>query len=122
MLSKTRVLILLIFLTLLTVKTVTATDPLTTFENNLDMSIADICFIIISCGLVIMTAFDTRVALMMGIMLYAVVFVVFTLATEEGYTQFNPYYSGVAMMLCFVIMCVSLLVTYKKGNTPINVV
>jgi len=93
-------------------------NALDTMETNLGMSIADIIMIVISAGCIIFVAVDARIALMIALLLYTGVFVLFTLATEEGYGNFNPYYSGVAMMLCFVVICLSLLISYKRGNTP----
>ena len=96
-------------------------DSVENIETNLQMSIADIIMIIVSGGIVIITAFDARIALMCAFLIYASLFILFTLMTEEGMTGFSPYYSGVAMMVCFVIICLSLLVTYKKSNTPYGV-
>lgn len=93
-----------------------------TIENNLDMSIADIIMIIVSCGIIIIIAFDARIALMCALLLYTSIFILYTTITEEGISGFNPYYSGVAMMVCFIVLCLSLLITYKKSNTPLNVV
>lgn len=107
-------------LTITAVSTVKA-DAIERLETNLNMSISDIIIILLSCGIVVIGAFDARIAIMCALLLYASAFIVFTLATEEGYSGFNPYYSGVAMMLCFVILCISLLISYKKGNTPMQV-
>lgn len=97
-------------------------DAIETIQDNLNMAIADIIMIVVSCGIIVISAFDARIAVMCAFLIYASIFILFTLITEEGMTGFNPYFSGVAMMLCFVVLCLGLLVTYKKGNTPINVV
>lgn len=97
-------------------------NPVEQIEENLDMSIADVIMIVVSCGIVIIVAFDVRIALMCALLIYSSIFIVFTLLTEEGFENFNPYFSGIAMMLCFVVLCVSILITYKKSNTPYNVV
>jgi len=94
------------------------TKGIDNLEETLQMSIADIIMIIISGGIIVITAFDLRIALMLAFLLYASMFILFTLMTEEGFSNFNPYYSGVAMMLCFVMLVLMLLVTYKKSNTP----
>jgi len=101
---------------------VVSSDAIENIENNLGVSIANIIIIILSCGIFVITAFDARIALMIAFLLYASLFIVFTLATEEGYEGFNPYFSGVAMMVCFVLLALSLLITYKKTNTPPHVV
>ena len=98
------------------------TKGIDNLEETLQMTIADIIMIIISGGIIVLIAFDARIALMLAFLLYASMFILFTLLTEEGFSNFNPYYSGVAMMLCFVLICLSLLITYKKSNTPYNVV
>lgn len=107
-------------LTITMVSTVKA-DAVERLETNLNMSVSDVVMIIISCGVIVIGAFDARIAIMCALLLYASAFIVFTLATEEGFSGFNPYYSGVAMMLCFVVLCLSLLISYKKGNTPMHV-
>lgn len=124
MLSKrlVRFVILLNLVMLVILPGLAAADPVETFETNLNMSLADICMIIISCGCIVIVAFDSRIALMCAFILYAAVYIVFTQATIAGYQNFNPYYSGTAMMMCFVLICITLLVTYKKSNTPLNVV
>ena len=116
-----RKILLLMLLMLLAVVTVQA-DAITTMETNLNMSIADIIMVILSGGIVIVGALDARVALMFAFLIYTSVFILFTLVTEEGIAGFNPYYSGVAMMVCFVLLCLMLLVSYKKANTPLGVV
>lgn len=124
MLSKRLVYLVMLvnLVTLVMLPGLVTADPISNMENNLQMSMADIIMVILSCGLVVISAFDTRIALMSALLLYTSVFILFTVATEEGYTGFTPYYSGVAMMLCFVLLAISLLVTYKKSNTPLNVV
>lgn len=111
--------ILILFLLIITI-CVTSCEAATynKVEENLDMSIADIILIIVSCGIIIITALDVRIALMCALLIYTGIFIVFTYLTEEGFSNFNPYYSGLAMMLCFVILCLGLLITYKKSNTP----
>lgn len=93
-------------------------DALETMQNNLGVSVADIIMLILTGGIIVIVAFDARIALMIAFLLYASLFIVFTSATEAGYIGFNPYFSGVAMMGCFVLLALSLLVTYKKTNTP----
>jgi len=118
---KSLFLLLFLLLFILSISNVKA-DALETLQTNLNMSISDIIMIIASCGIVVITAFDARIAVMCAFLIYASIFIVFTLATEEGTSGFNPYYSGVAMMLCFVILCLGLLISYKKSNMPMNVV
>ena len=122
MLSKKILFLMLFLLFFIFSFNVVSADAIETMEDNLQVSIADIIMIIVSCGLVVMIAFDARIALMCALLIYTGIFILFTLAVEEGYSNFNPYFSGVAMMLCFVILCLSLLISYKKGNTPYNVV
>lgn len=124
MLSKRFILLvsLLLVCNLLILIDQAAADPVETFETNLNMTLPDIIMIIISCGCIVIVAFDSRIALMIAFILYTSVFIVFTEASAAGYTAFNPYYSGSAMMICFALICISLLVTYKKSNTPLNVV
>jgi len=97
-------------------------DAVETLQNNLNMSVADIILLIISCGCIVIGAFDSRIAIMCAFLLYAILFIVFTLATDEGHAGFNPYFAGLAMMVCFVVLCLMLLISYKKTNTPYNVV
>lgn len=96
-------------------------DAVETISDNLNMSIADIIMIVVSCGIIVISALDARIAVMCAFLIYCSLFILFTLMTEEGMSGFNPYYSGVAMMLCFVVICLSLLISYKKGNTPMTV-
>lgn len=93
-------------------------DATDNIETNLGASVSDIIMIIVSCGVIVLCAFDLRIALMLAFLLYASLFIVFSLATEVGYDGFNPYYAGVAMMACFVLLALSLLITYKKVNSP----
>lgn len=93
-------------------------NAISTMENNLGVNISDIILIILTGGIIVIVAFDARIALMLAFLLYASLFIVFTLATEAGYSGFDPYFSGVAMMACFVLLALSLLVTYKKANSP----
>ncbi len=93
-------------------------DAVDTIENNLGVEASNIILLILTCGVVVIVAFDARIALMIAFLLYASLFIVFTLATEAGYGGFDPYFSGVAMMACFVLLALSLLVTYKKANSP----
>lgn len=90
-------------------------------SNNLGIQVSDICLIILTGGIIVIAAFDARVALMLAFLLYASTFIVFYEATNLGYEGFNPYFSGVAMMGCFVLLCLSLLITYKKSNSPPSV-
>lgn len=110
--------VLIYFLFVSTVKA----DALDTMETNLNMEISDVIMIVLSCAIIVIGALDARIAIMCAFLLYTSVFILFTLATEEGIAGFNPYYSGVAMMMCFVIVCLMLLISYKKSNTPYNVV
>lgn len=107
--------------TVLTVNIVKA-DAIDTMSDNLDMSMADVIMVVLSCGIVVIAAAEVRIAIMCAFLLYGSLFIVFTLATQEGISNFDPYYSGVAMMLTFVILVLSLLISYKKVNTPMNVV
>lgn len=116
-----RKILLLMLFTLFAVITVKA-DAISTMETNLNMSIADVIMVVVSGGIVIVGALDARIALMFAFLVYTSIFILFTLVTEEGITGFNPYYSGVAMMVCFVLLCLMLLVSYKKANTPLGVV
>jgi hypothetical protein len=93
-----------------------------TISNSLGVTPADIILIIETGGIIVIVALDARIALMLGFILYASTFVIFTLAPEAGYTGFDPYFPGVAFMGCFVLMALSLLITYKKSNTPGNMV
>lgn len=122
MLFKKILILLAIVLLFLMISTTCSGDAIERIENNLKVTIADIIMIIASCGIIVVGAFDTRIAIMFAFLLYTVIFIVFTLATEEGYENFNPYFSGLAMMVCFIILCLMLLVSYKKANTPLNVV
>lgn len=97
-------------------------NPVERIEENLNMGAADIIMFIVSGGCIIIVALDARIALMCALLIYTSLFILFTLLTEEGISGFNPYVSGVAMMVCFVVICVSLLITYKKSNTPYGVV
>ncbi len=115
-------LFILFFLGFLVFSPLVSCDAVGSIEDNLGASVADIVIIVLSCGIFVITAFDARIALMIAFLLYASVFIVFTLATEAGYEGFNPYYSGVAMMVCFVLLSLALLVTYKKTNMPPNLV
>ena len=112
---------LLLLLTIFVFSPVVCGNALEKISNNLGVSAADIILIILTGGIIVFAALDVRIALMLAFLLYASVFIVFTLATEEGYTGFNPYYSGVAMMCCFVLLALSLLITYKKTNSPPSV-
>lgn len=114
--------IILVLMLVLMCANVVSADAVDTMEENLSLSIHDIIMLIITCASLIVVALDARIALMFALMLYTSVFILFTLVTEEGIAGFNPYFSGTAMMLCFVVLCLSLLITYKKGNTPYNVV
>lgn len=114
-------LILFFIVLILSVSSVKA-DAIETMQTNLNMSIADIIMIIASGGIIVIAAFDARIAVMCAFIIYASMFITFTLATEEGISGFNPYYSGLAMMICFIILCLCLLISYKKTNTPLNVV
>lgn len=115
-------LLMLVFFVLILIIDPVKADALESMQTNLNMSIADIIMIIVSCGCIVIGAIDARIAIFCAFLLYASCFIAFTLATEEGISGFNPYYSGVAMMLCFVIVVLLLLISYKKANTPINVV
>lgn len=97
-------------------------DAIERMQTNLNMELSDVIMIGISCGIIVICAFDPRIALMIAFLLYASIFILFTLITEEGISGFNPYYSGVAMMICLVVLCLSLLITHKKVTTPYNVV
>ena len=97
-------------------------DAVETITDNLNMGLADIIMLVVTCGIIVISALDARIAVMCALLIYTSLFILFTLMTEEGMTGFNPYFSGVAMMLCFVVLCLSLLISYKKANTPYNVV
>ena len=114
-------LLVFFFLLLLFVSSVKA-DAVETVTDNLNMSIADIIMIVVSCGIIVIVALDARIAVMCAFLIYTSLFILFTLMTDEGMSGFNPYYSGVAMMLCFVILVLGLLISYKKGSTPMSVV
>jgi len=116
------ILFLLFFLGIVFSASSCMANPVERIEENLNMSVADILTMVVSCGIVIIVAFDARIALMCALLSYTSLFIVFTFLTDEGFSNFNPYYTGVAMMVCFVIICASLLITYKKSNTPFNVV
>lgn len=118
MLYKTSLLMLLFFAAIIALSLNVSASSIDTFEANLQMSVADIIMIILSCGIIVIAAVEARIALMCAFLIYGGLFILFTFMTEEGMSGFNPYYSGVAMMVCFVIICLSLLITYKKANTP----
>lgn len=109
---------LLIFIAITCTVSANAVD---TIEENLDMPISEILMVVTTCGIVVISALDTRIAIMLGTLLYTSLFILFYLATEQGYTGFNPYYPGVAMMMCLVILSLALLIPYKKANTPYHV-
>lgn len=118
--SYKKIMFLTVLIYFLFVSTVEA-NAMETMSTNLNMGISDIIMVVLSCSLVVIGALDARIALMCAFLLYTAVFILFTLATEEGISGFNPYASGVAMMMCFVILCLMLLVTYKRSNTPYQV-
>lgn len=97
-------------------------DAIERMQTNLNMELSDVIMIGVSCGIIVICAFDARIALMIAFLLYASIFILFTLITEEGIAGFNPYYSGLAMMICLVILCLSLLITHKKVTTPYSVI
>lgn len=117
--------ILFMLFTLLTlftlVSNVCSADAIETMETNLNVAMADVILIVVSCAILIVVALDARIAVMCALLIYSSLFILYTVLTELGYSGYNAYYPGVAMMLCIVILCLALLVTYKKVNTPYNV-
>ena len=85
-------------------------------SSNLGMSLSDVILLMIFCGLLLLGAFDIRVAAMFGTLLYSICFVVFYQATVMGYSGFEPFKAGVIVVFCIVILALLVLSSGKSGN------
>ncbi|GAG87364.1 unnamed protein product [marine sediment metagenome] len=67
-----KILLLSLFLLVLVLSmgTVNA-SAIDTMQENLNMEVADIMMIVVSCGIIVIVAFDARIALMCAFLIYA---------------------------------------------------
>jgi len=115
------VLLTIFFYLIILSASIVSANAITTMETNLQMNISDIVLLVVTLGLIVFTVLDVRIAVMLGLLLYTSIFVLYTVLTELGYTGYNAYFPGVAMMLCIVLLCLMLLISYKKSNTVYKV-
>ena len=98
------------------------TQPQDVIADNLGVGIGDIVLLILTCSLVIIGAFDIRIAAMFATLLYAVAFILFYEVTAAGYSGFDPGRAGILVVVSIVILALLVLASgksqYRYGYVP----